>query len=104
VAAPVFREIAESTLRYLGVPPSVPGRTLGVGAPLLAAFSQDQQPAAGALDLRGLDARAAIARATSAGFRVRATGSGVVQSQLPLPGDVLPENRLLTLRFAEVAR
>ena len=26
VAAPVFREIAEATLRYLGVPPSIPSR------------------------------------------------------------------------------
>src|SRR4029078_4683446 len=27
VAAPAFREIAEGTLRYLGVPPSLPART-----------------------------------------------------------------------------
>src|SRR5437660_7891300 len=78
VAAPVFKEIAESSLRYLGVPPTIPGRTLGIGAPLLAAFSQEQR---GATEFRGLDARAAIARATSAGLRVRAVGSGVVQSQ-----------------------
>ncbi len=96
VAAPAFKEIAESTLRYLGVPPSIPVRTIGVGAPLLAAVSQEPAPA-GALDLRGLDARAAIARATAAGFRVRATGSGVVQSQTL-------SDRLLTLQLAEVAR
>ncbi len=78
VAAPVFKEIAESSLRYLGVAPTIPGRTIGVGAPLLAAFSQEERPAT---ELRGLDARAAIARATSAGLRVRAVGSGVVQSQ-----------------------
>jgi cell division protein FtsI (penicillin-binding protein 3) len=97
VAAPVFREIAESTLRYLGVAPSVPVRTLPVGAPLLAAFSH-KEPAAGDLDLRGLDARAAIARATAAGFRVRVTGSGVVQSQ------TASDDRLLTLQLAEVVR
>ncbi|MEK6372670.1 MAG: penicillin-binding transpeptidase domain-containing protein [Acidobacteriota bacterium] len=96
VAAPVFKEIAESTLRYLGVAPTIPVRTLPVDAPRLATFSQDERPA-GALDLRGLDARAAIARATSAGFRVRATGSGVVQSQV-LSG------QLLTLQLGEVAR
>ena len=81
--------------------------------PSLAAISQESGSderalsggrRAGVPDLRGLDARAAVASATAAGFRVRALGSGVVQSQIPLPGDVLPENRLLTLRFAEVAR
>ena len=94
VAAPAFKEIAESTLRYLGVPPSIPARTIGVGAPLLAAFSQEQRPAT---ELRGLDARAAIARATSAGLRVRAIGSGVVQSQTFSDG-------VLTLHLGEVAR
>ena len=93
VAAPAFKEIAESTLRYFGVAPTVPVRTLGVGAPLLAAFSQDQRPAT---DLRGLDARAAIARATSAGMRVRAIGSGVVQSQTFSDG-------VLTLQLGEAA-
>src|SRR5947207_9244248 len=94
VAAPAFREIAESTLRYLGVPPSIPARSIGVGAPLLAAFSQEPRPAT---DLRGLAARAAIARATSAGLRVRAIGSGVVQSQTLSDG-------VLTLQLGEVAR
>jgi len=97
VAAPAFKEIAESSLRYLGVAPSVPVRTLPVGAPLLAAFSQDERPAGQALDLRGLDARAAIARGTSAGFRVQVTGSGVVQSQMV-------SDRLLTLQLGEVLR
>src|SRR5947207_6774904 len=94
VAAPVFKEIAESSLRYLGVPPTIPGRTLGIGTPLLAAFSQEERRAT---ELRGLDARAAIARATSAGLRVRAIGSGVVQSQSFSDG-------VLTLQLAEVAR
>jgi cell division protein FtsI (penicillin-binding protein 3) len=94
VAAPVFKEIAESSLRYLGVPPTIPGRTLGIGTPLLAAFSQEERPAT---ELRGLDARAAIARATSAGLRVRAIGSGVVQSQTFSDG-------VLTLQLGEAAR
>lgn len=94
VAAPVFKEIAESSLRYLGVPPTIPGRTLGIGAPLLAAFSQEERPAT---ELRGLDARAAIARATSAGLRVRAIGSGVVQSQTFSDG-------VLTLQLGEATR
>ncbi|HEX7709069.1 MAG TPA: penicillin-binding transpeptidase domain-containing protein [Thermoanaerobaculia bacterium] len=104
VAAPVFREIAESTLRYLGIPPSIPSRTLAVDQPLLAAFSQpsDSAVAASAVpDLRGLDARAAVAIAVAGGFEVRAIGSGVVISQKPEPGGALPAERQMTLRLSE---
>ncbi|MFZ2492587.1 MAG: penicillin-binding protein 2, partial [Thermoanaerobaculia bacterium] len=60
VAAPVFREVAEATLRYLGVPPSLPSRTIGLEGVQLATFSQNRRPAAasGVPDLIGLDARA----------------------------------------------
>jgi len=105
VAAPVFKEIAEPVLRYLGVPPSLPARTVRERTPLLAGFSQRQEPglrAAGRVpDVRGLDLRAAVAGATAAGLRVRTIGSGVVQSQLPLPGAVLPESAMLTLHLSE---
>ncbi len=105
IAAPVFKEIAEATLRYLGVPPSIPSRTLDLSAPLLAEFSQPPaQTQSGVPDLRGLDARAAISRAVAKGLQVRVVGSGVVQSQNPEPGQALPSNRVMTLAFAEVAR
>ena len=106
VAAPAFKEIAESTLRYLNVPPSVPARTIDVAAPMLATFSQKPAPTAGSKvpDLRGLDARAAVALATSAGFRVRASGSGVVQTQQPLPGEALPNDHQVVLTLAEGTR
>jgi cell division protein FtsI (penicillin-binding protein 3) len=106
VAAPVFKEIAESTLRYLNVPPSIPARTIDVTTPMLATFSQPQMPAAGSEvpDMRGLDARAAVALATSAGFRVRTSGSGVVQTQQPLPGAALPVDRQVMLTLNEGAR
>ncbi|HUJ14739.1 MAG TPA: penicillin-binding transpeptidase domain-containing protein [Thermoanaerobaculia bacterium] len=102
VAAPVFKEIAEPVLHYLGVPPSVPARTLHVAPPLLAAFSQESGSSArgggGRVpDMRGMDARAAVASATAAGLQVRTTGSGVVQSQIQT-GDVL------LLRLGEVAQ
>jgi cell division protein FtsI (penicillin-binding protein 3) len=105
VAAPAFREIAEASLRYLGVQPSIPSRSIGVGAPLLAAFSQPPRPAglaSGMPDLRGLDARAAIARAVASGLAVRTIGSGVVTSQDPQPGAALPTARRVTLTFSEV--
>jgi cell division protein FtsI (penicillin-binding protein 3) len=106
VAAPVFKQIAEPVLRYLGVPPSIPSRTLRVQPPALAAFSQEPGSSARAgggrvPDMRGLDARAAVASATAAGLRVRTIGSGVVQSQLPQPGDVLPQNTTVVLRLGE---
>lgn len=107
VAAPVFREVAEATLRYMGVAPSIPSRTIGVGQPLLAAFSQTSPgtgPATAVPDLRGLDARAAVARAVSSGLTVRAIGSGVVISQEPEPGGALPPNRRVTLTFAREVR
>lgn len=109
VAAPIFREVAESTLRYLGVPPSIPARTLGVPPTQLAAFSQNQpvnEHAAGSPvpDLRGLDLRAAVARAVAGGLAVRVVGSGVVQTQSPEPGGALPENRELIIHLAEVSR
>jgi cell division protein FtsI (penicillin-binding protein 3) len=103
VAAPVFREVAEASLRYLGVPPSIPSRTVPVAPSLLAAFSQPRTsagPAEAVPDLRGLDARAAIARAVASGLTVRAIGSGVVTSQDPEPGGALPVHRRLTLKFS----
>ena len=106
IAAPAFKEIAEPALRYLGVAPSLPQRTLDLGAPQLAAFSQpeERRTEPGVPDLRGLDARAAIARAVAAGLTVRASGSGVVASQDPLPGGALPTNRAVTLILAEAVR
>jgi cell division protein FtsI (penicillin-binding protein 3) len=104
VAAPVFREVAEGTLRYLGVAPSIPSRTIGVAPPLLAAFSQSRTPAGPATavpDLRGLDARAAIAKAVASGLTVRAIGSGVVTSQDPEPGGAMPQSRKVTLQLSE---
>ncbi len=109
VAAPAFREIAEATLRYLGVAPSIPSRSLALPVPRLAAFPEepaDSERAANSVartdvpDFRGLDARAAIARATAAGLLVRAFGSGVVQSQTPLPGAALPNDRQIVLNLS----
>jgi membrane peptidoglycan carboxypeptidase len=102
VAAPAFREIAEGTLRYLGVAPSLPSRSIGVEPPLLAAFSQRTQPAnrTSVPDLRGLDARAAIAQAVASGLTVRAIGSGVVTSQKPEPGEALPPDRKVQLNLS----
>ncbi len=106
VAAPVFKEIAEATLRYLGVPPSLPQRSITSPAPLLAAFSQRPRSTARSSvpDLVGLDARTAVAQATSSGLLVQTNGSGVVKSQQPNAGEALPEDRRISLQLAEAGR
>jgi cell division protein FtsI (penicillin-binding protein 3) len=106
IAAPVFKEIAESTLRYLNVSPSIPARTIDMSTPMLATFSQRPAAIAGTAmpDLRGLDARAAVALVTKSGFRVRASGSGVVHTQIPLPGEALPSDHQVVLTLAEGTR
>jgi cell division protein FtsI (penicillin-binding protein 3) len=103
IAAPAFQEIAEASLRYLGVPPSIPQRSIGARPSQLAAFSQKPPEAGRAAvpDLRGLDGRAAVAQATATGLLVQAVGSGVVTAQEPGPGEALPENRRITLTLAE---
>ena len=107
IAAPAFKEIAEGVLRYLGAPPSLPMRTVGSEETTLAAFSQPEEPRASGVavpEFRGLDARAAISRATAAGLHVRAVGSGVVLTQQPLPGEALPNDHRVTLQLAEASR
>ncbi len=103
IAAPAFREIAEASLRYLGVTPSIPQRSITVAPPLLAAFSQRPFAAerSAVPDLRGLDARAAVARATASGLTVEAVGSGVVTSQQPGAGEALPSGGRIAIVLAE---
>jgi cell division protein FtsI (penicillin-binding protein 3) len=108
VAAPVFKRIAEATLRHLGVPP-----TIDPAPPVLVAQRSPEQVvtpvpvnvtlpkkpedavATGLMpDLHGLSAREALRRLTRAGLSGRLHGRGVVVSQRPaagaplLPGDV----------------
>lgn len=101
VAAPVFREIAEASLRYLEVEPSVPGRALDVNAIELASRPREGvvRRSENVPDLGGLDARTAIARAIAQGFEVSASGSGIVAAQQPAAGTVAASRRIeLTLR------
>jgi cell division protein FtsI (penicillin-binding protein 3) len=83
VAAPAFREIAEGTLRYLRVEPSLPNKRIAVPEPDLGVLASREAAGSGSPvpDLIGLDARAAVAAATAAGYRVRSSGGGVVVSQ-----------------------
>jgi len=105
IAAPAFRSIAEASLRYLQVEPSIPGRELDVEFPIMATFSHKPEGVESGTgivpDLRGLDARTAISLATTAGLTVRTSGTGYVASQDPEPGE---KARSVTIRLAaEVA-
>jgi cell division protein FtsI (penicillin-binding protein 3) len=107
VAAPIFRAVAEATLRRLGVPPTTPdphGLLAGPNAPAgptpvsLPVIEHgpilDVAPALanapGTLpDVRGLSAREATRVLHRAGVEPRLSGSGVVQRQWPAAGTVI---------------
>ncbi|MBI3400514.1 MAG: PASTA domain-containing protein [Acidobacteria bacterium] len=100
VAAPIFKKIAEPTLRYLGVGPSI-----NPPAPILVARRDDTPSPASATppndpvvsliadgppgtvpDLRGMSAREAVRALVKLGVNARVAGDGVVVSQEPAPG------------------
>ena len=104
VSAPIFKRIAEPTLQYLGVPPS-----LNPAPPVLVAGGDDSATAPGNVaeeppplvslvvdspagtvpDLSGLSAREAIRKLVKIGMHARASGDGFVVSQDPAPGSPL---------------
>jgi membrane peptidoglycan carboxypeptidase len=109
VAAPIFKRIAEASLRHLGIaptidalPPVLAGRTDAAASPIVQRPSQtaDLVPAvepvqAGVMpDLRGYGAREALRVLTRIGATARIEGRGFVVEQTPpagepfAPGDV----------------
>ena len=113
VAAPIFKRIAEASLRHLGVPP-----TINAPSPVLVARASEAdvrptvvrgplsidhvlEPArAGFMpDLRGMSARQAYVALNRLGLAPRIEGSGFVVEQKPEPGAVLTpgEGALLKL-------
>ena len=105
VAAPIFRRIAEASLRHLGVAP-----TVNPPPPVLVASSERDpdtpEPTRVSLpanagpavdlarsglmpDLRGLSARDAIRALTQIGMTARMSGSGFVLEQAPAAGSIL---------------
>jgi cell division protein FtsI/penicillin-binding protein 2 len=104
VAAPLFRAIAEATLRRLGVPPTEPdphGLVAGQAAPagptpvsLPTIAMPEMSPALATApgtvpDVRGLSAREASRVLYGAGLQPRLSGSGIVSRQQPAPGSVI---------------
>jgi cell division protein FtsI (penicillin-binding protein 3) len=100
VSAPVFRRIAEATMQYLGIPPSInPSPPVLVARqdaadaadqpaeapPPVVSLVTDEQPGA-VPDLIGLSARDAIRRIVKLGMVPHLAGDGIVISQEPEPG------------------
>jgi cell division protein FtsI (penicillin-binding protein 3) len=122
VAAPIFKRIAEASMRLMGVAPTIDpappvyvarkapgaddetGRQMPMptstdgsdGVPRLAAASASAD-AAFVPDLRGMGARDALRRLARLGLGVRVEGSGVVVAQTPAPGTPLEPGVTCTL-------
>jgi len=101
VSAPVFKRIAEATLRYLGVaatinpaPPVLVARHDGVASsPASAAESAEpvvtliaDGPPGTVPDVRGMSARDAVRKLVKFGMNARLGGDGFVVAQDPAPG------------------
>jgi cell division protein FtsI (penicillin-binding protein 3) len=122
IAAPIFQRISESTLRYLGVPPTInPSPPVLVvrpdeAAPLAPALPEDagmalvsflsEVPAGTVPDVRGLSARDAMRTLAALGLSPRVSGDGFVVSQNPAPGSPLVQDSecLLILDRQAMAR
>src|SRR4051812_31370880 len=102
VSAPVFKKIAEATLQYLGIGPTInplspvlvarqnesSGRTTAGGegdATPIVSLVADGPPGT-VPDLHGMSARDAVRRLVKVGMNARVTGDGFVVSQIPAAG------------------
>jgi cell division protein FtsI (penicillin-binding protein 3) len=112
VAAPIFKRIAEATLRYLGVPPTIDAappvmvtrREATSVAPTAAArpdpdiVTLTADADSGVLpDFRGQGARDAMRALARLGLTARIVGTGVVTGQDPPPGSPLEPGATCTL-------
>jgi cell division protein FtsI (penicillin-binding protein 3) len=118
VAAPVFKRIAEASLRHLGI-----GPTVNAPPPVLVASRERSsediaatpismpvnvaavlEPARSGLmpDLRGLSARDALRALTRIGMTVRLSGDGFVLDQSPAGGTILIPGAVCTLKLGRL--
>ena len=117
VAAPIFKRIAETTLRHLGIGPTINpeppvlverrdpanARTSAPnpGAPIISLVAGDD--ALGTIpDLQGLSAREAVRRLVRLGLTAQLTGDGFVMSQDPPAGTALEPGAVCHLVLARV--
>jgi cell division protein FtsI (penicillin-binding protein 3) len=120
VAAPIFKRIAEASLRHVGIGPSVnppppvlvaaraPDRDAVVTRPVRMPAEQTAEPveseASGLMpDLRGLSARDALRSLTRVGLTARLNGAGFVVEQSPAAGSVLLPGTACALRLGRLS-
>jgi membrane peptidoglycan carboxypeptidase len=107
IAAPIFKKIADASLRWLGVTP-----TINPIPPVIVARNQEPpvtpavvdvvaMPAnmteTGLPDLRGMSAREALRELARLGLTARMEGTGVVVDQNPVAGSPLEPGATCTL-------
>ncbi|HMB79864.1 MAG TPA: penicillin-binding transpeptidase domain-containing protein, partial [Vicinamibacterales bacterium] len=113
VSAPIFKRIAEATLRYSGI-----GPTLNPAPPVLVARQDESSPSPTATaapgdqpvvsfvadgppgtvpDLRGMSARDAVRKLVKLGLNAHASGDGFVVSQDPQPGSPIDDDAVCRL-------
>lgn len=112
VAAPLFRRIAEASLRHLGVPanvnapaplivesrePSPLTQTSALLPPSIVTLTASDAQASLVPDFRGLNARDAVRALARVGLTARIEGAGIVVQQHPAPGTPLERGATCTL-------
>ena len=110
VSGPIFRRIAEATLRYMGVPPSIdpappvlvarhdPSGLVETALPAdVPQFDVIDAPPGTVPDVRGLSARDAMRKLVKAGLIAQLAGDGFVIAQEPLPGDPIGNSAVCRL-------
>jgi cell division protein FtsI (penicillin-binding protein 3) len=118
VAAPVFRNIADRALQYLGVSPSGDG-----AVPMTVRANAKPGPSRGHVrvtardpavvrtgasgpvmpDLRGLGAREAVRLLATSGLQARLTGEGFVEAQFPVAGAPIDAGGIGVLALSRTA-
>ncbi len=120
VSAPVFKRIAEATLRYLGVGPTINpelpvlvARHDSTGGSPTGGEPSDDQPVVSLVadgppgtvpDVRGMSAREAVRKLVKLGLTARASGDGVVVAQNPQPGEPLEPGAVCRLTLERSPR
>jgi membrane peptidoglycan carboxypeptidase len=113
VAAPLFKRVAEATLRYLGIPPNVnpapavlveriaePAAAAPIpvrSAPAIEHLVRLGSATGTVPDIRGLSAREAVLALTRLGVEARVNGHGFVVDQSIAPGMPVGQGQVCTL-------
>lgn len=109
VAAPVFSKIAEQSLRYLKVPPTLPGGVVPLPPmPVEEALPQPVQAVLDAPegenllmpDCLGMSYRQVLQLMAERGLNIKLRGSGRVVEQSPLPGRAIRYSKEVWVRLA----